>query len=86
MAKKCFLSRSAEERVKLQAKQMKKMDKFVNKKVKNFKSWWKKKIAKKLAWGVLAAVAFSWQKLFWKSRNTLVTAADFADKIPVRCA
>ncbi len=62
MAKKCFLSRSAEERVKLQAKQMKKMDKFVNKKVKNFKSWWKKKIAKKLAWGVLAAVAFSMAK------------------------
>ena len=62
MAKKCFLSRSAEERVKIQAKQMKKMDKFVNKKVKSFKNWWKKKVEKKLAWGVLAAVVFSMVK------------------------
>lgn len=48
MAKKSFLTRSAEERAKLQKKQARQIDKLVNKKVKAMKKVWKKKLAGKV--------------------------------------
>ena len=45
MAKKSFLTRSAKERAKIQTKYVKRMDRWVNKRMKAFGRLWKKKLA-----------------------------------------
>lgn len=49
MSKKSFLTRSAKERAKLQKKQAARIDKLVNKKVKQYKKAFRRKVAGKLA-------------------------------------